>query len=172
MSGATSAAVIMGASAGMSMMGAYSNSQAQKSGMKYQAEVAANNATIAQEQASIAIQNGQRSEQTQDLKTDQVYGAQRAAMAANGVDLGEGSANEVLTTTKFMGTRDALTIHDNTLRTAWGYQVQKQNLLDSSAADKAVGDSINPLFSAATSLLGSASSVAATNYNFGKAGVK
>ncbi len=171
MSGVTSAAII-GGSMGMQAMGAYSSSQAQKAGMKYQAQIAANNATIAQEQASIAIQDGQRQEQTQDLKTGQIYGAQRAAMAANGVDLGEGSANEVLTTTKFMGNRDALTIRDNAMRQAWGYDVQSQNFLDSSAADKAVGDSINPMMSAATSLLGSAASASSTWYAAQKAGSK
>jgi hypothetical protein len=148
------------AGAGMSMMSAMNQADAQKQQYAYQAQVAANNAIIASQQASVAIQNGQTQEQTQQLKTGQIYGAQRAAMAANGIDLGEGSATDMLATTEFMGKRDQLTIRDNAARQAWGYQVQAQNYTDSSNANNATGDAINPFMAGATSLLGSATSIA------------
>jgi len=157
-----SPAALSAGSAGMQMVGAMGQASAQKAQYAYQAQVAENNAKIASEEASLAIQNGQVQEENQDLKTGAIYGAQRAAMAANGIDLDEGSATDVLATTKFMGNRDALTIRDNAMRQAWGYQVQAQNYTDNSKAMSATGDAINPLMSGATSLLGSASSFAST----------
>ena len=44
------------------------------------------------------------------LQTRRVKGAQRAALAANGVDIGVGSAAESLATTDIVGERDANTI--------------------------------------------------------------
>jgi hypothetical protein len=80
-------------------------------------------------------------------------------MAANGVDLGEGNPNDVLTTTKYMGTRDALQIHDNAMMQAWGYRTQQAGMLvDANRADKEA-DTISPWMAAGTSLLTGASRV-------------
>lgn len=153
-------AMLQAGGAAFSLMGAMNQAEAQKQQYAYQAQVAANNAAIAKQQASLAIQNGQTQEQTQQLKTSAVHGAQRAAMAANGIDLGEGSATDMLATTEFLGKRDQLTIRDNAMRQAWGYQVQAQNYTDAGQAMTATGDAINPLMAGATSLLGSATSFA------------
>lgn len=156
---------LMAASTVTSAVGAYGQSSAQKNSLEYDAKVAANNAILANQQATLAIQNGQTQEGNQRLKTGQALGAQRAALAANGIDLGEGSATDILATTQFMGERDALTIKDNALREAWGYRTQAQNYTDASNAKKATADSISPGFAAATSLLGSATNYAKYNYN-------
>lgn len=156
-------ALMMG-SAVMSATGAYGQADAQKKAMQYDSQVAANNAILANQQASIAIQNGQTQEGNQRLKTGQAVGAQRAALAANGIDLGEGSAQDILSTTQYIGERDALTVRDNALREAWGYKTQAQNYTDASKAKQATADSISPGFAAATSLLSSATSYAKYNY--------
>lgn len=161
---------LMAVSTGVSAVGAYSQSQAQQDALSHQSQVAANNATIAEQQARLVLEQGATAEQNQRLKTAAIHGEQRAAMAANGIDLGEGTATELLTTTKYMGERDALTIRDNARRTAWGYQVGAQNYMDNSGALKASADSISPGMSAATSLLGSAASVAGSWYAMNKAG--
>lgn len=145
--------------AGYKAVGAYNQAATQKGVLNYQAQVAQNNATVANMQASQEQLIGQQQEQTQRLQGAQVYGAQRAAMAANGVDLGEGSASNVLTTTDYMNERDALTIRDNAMRRAWGYQVQAQNMDNEASVDRSMGSSINPAMSAAGSLLTSAGSV-------------
>lgn len=140
--GATAFVAGMGAKA----IGAYNSAQAQKSSYR-------TNAMLAGEQAGQAITAGQTREESSLLRTAQTYGEQRASMAANGVDLGQGSATDVLATTKFIGDRDAAAIQDNALREAWGYKTQ-------SAIDNSAAAGINPAGAAGLSLLGSASTTA------------
>jgi len=154
--GASAAGTIMSAGA------AYNQAQAQRAGLQYNAAVARENAALAGGQASDAIRNGQVAEGVQDLKTGQMLGTQRAAMAANGVDLGEGSANDVLTTTKYMGERDALQIHDNAMMQAWGYRTQQQSFLTDATREEAEASTISPWMAAGTSLLTGATRVAAS----------
>lgn len=162
---------LQGFGAGWSMMGAYNQAVAQQNSLEYMAQVAANNAIVAGYQASIAKDVGATQEQNSRLRTGQVYGAQRAALAANGIDLGEGSATDVLTTTKYMGERDALTIRDNASRTAWAYEQQGKNYQSQANAYQAQADNISPFASAAGSLLTSAASVASSYLGYKKAGI-
>ncbi len=155
----------------MGATGAYQQSSAQKATLAVNAAISRQNAQIAQQQSDIALQNGQTAEQNARLRTAQTFGGQRAALAANGVDLGEGNANEVLTTTAFMGERDALTIRDNAARQAWAYQVQGANAMANAGLKQAASDSVNPLLAGATSLLGSATAVSSRWYNMIKQGL-
>ena len=152
------------ASAVMGAVSSYKQAENQRSALEYQASVQRNNATIAGYEASGAINNGQTNEENQHLKTGQIFGAQRAAMAANGIDLGTGNATETLATTQLMGARDAAQIHDNAMRQAWGYSTQQRNALDNAAAYTSQRNSINPLLAASTSLLTGATNVA-TNWD-------
>lgn len=162
---------LMAAGAGMQAGSTFSQASSQQNQLNYQAQVADANAKVADDQRRLEIIQGQTDEQTQRLKAAQVFSDQRAAMAANGIDLGEGSATDTLGTTKFMGERDALTVRDNALRRAWGYQVQSDNYKTQGAAARASASSINPLMAGATSLLGSATDVAGTWYKAKQVGV-
>lgn len=148
------------AGAVMQAGGTYGQAQGQRSALQYQASVARSNAALAGHQASDTIRAGQAAEGVQRMRTGQMVGAQRAQMAANGIDLGEGNATDILTTTKAMGERDALQINDNAMMQAWGYRTQQQSFLDESSRAEGQRGAISPWLSAATSLLGSASSVA------------
>lgn len=130
--------------AGVKAVGAYQSAKAQKS-------AAQANASFETQQAGQAITAGQMREESSRLQTAQTFGAQRAALAANGVDLGQGSANDVLTTTKVLGNRDAATIQQNALMQAWGYKTEAA-MSESEAAN------IHPGEAAFSSLLGSATS--------------
>ncbi len=160
---------LMAAGSASSAIGASKSAQAQKATLAYEAAVAANNQKIAEQQAQLAEQNGAVAEQTSELRTAALKGDQRAAMAANGVDLGVGSAAEILATTEFMGKRDALTIRDNAARQAWALREQGKGYLSEAAADTAASDAINPSLAAVTSLLGSAGSVASSYYKYNSA---
>jgi len=129
---------------GLKAGGAYEGAVAQKISNRINAETAAY-------QAQQAVLNGQTNVESTDLQVAQVKGQQRAAMAANGIDLGSGSATDVLASTDLLGDRDKATIMDNALRTAWGYRSQEAQY---AAANK----SIHPGLAAFTSLLGSAGS--------------
>jgi hypothetical protein len=50
-------------------------------------------------------------------------GAQRASMAAQGLDLASGSAAAIQEETEFLSELDALTIKNDAAREAWGYRV-------------------------------------------------
>ena len=148
---------------GMSAMGAYNQAKTQQATLGYEAAVADNNARIADYQAQTEQQIGAQQEQAQRMKTASLFGAQLAGMAANGIDLGQGSAADVLASTQYMGERDALTIRDNAARRAWAYNMNAQNLRSESANDRAMGGAINPRMAAFTSLLTGASGLA-TNW--------
>lgn len=148
-----------GAGAIMSAGSAYQQAQGQRSSLEYQAAVSRTNAVMAGHQASDAITQGQAVEGNQRLKTGQFVGMQRAHLAASGVDLGEGNANEILSTTKLMGERDALQIHDNAMMQAWGYRTQQQSFLDDASRAEGQAGAISPWMAAGTSLLTGASSV-------------
>lgn len=151
----TAALALQGAGAVNSAVGAYYSAGAQKSALNLRADLDEN-------AAQMALVAGQRDEQRSRLGTAQVKGTQRAAMAANGVDLGSDTPNRILTSTDLVGEVDAQTIHSNALRSAWGYRVQ-------GAQDRAAAGAISPASSALTSLLGSSGRVAESWYSFNKA---
>lgn len=142
---------------GMSAMSAANQADAQKASLGYKSAVANNNAQIADYQAGQEQVIGAQQEQASRIKTANMAGAQRASMAANGIDLGEGTATDVLTSTAYVGERDALTIRDNAARRAWAYKTQAQSYAGEGAAYSAAGSAINPLMAAGTSLLTGAS---------------
>ena len=85
------------------------------------------NAKMFEGNAQATLLSGQREEQKSQINTAQLKSTQRASMAANGVDLGVGSAENILTTTDVMGEIDANTIQANAVRSAWGYRAEAQN---------------------------------------------
>lgn len=173
MSGAISASTLAtvglgltGAGMASSAMGAYEQSKASKAAYKYQAGVNANNTKIAEWQAQDALQRGAQSEQQQRLKTASLKGSQRASLAARGIALDEGSALNILDDTDYMGEVDALTIRDNAAKEAWAHRNQAAGYLSDASMLKSRAAAESPGRAAATSLLGSAGSVASQWYGY------
>jgi len=160
--------IMQGFGAINSTIGAYKQSQAAKSSYEYQAQVASWNAHLADRRASDAITRGQTDEGTQRLKAAGIYSAQRATLAARGLDLGEGSALNILADTKFMGEVDALTIRNNAAREAYGYQYQAANDRFASDFYKGRAGAESPLVAGGTSLLAGAGQVATSWYRLKK----
>lgn len=150
--------------AGFSAVGAYNTAKSQQAALEAQAQVAANNAQLATWQGEDSLQRGQVAASGATMKTGQQVGSQRAALAANGVDLSMGSAQNIITDTEFIGKVDANTIQDNAAREAWGYRMQSRNYTDQARAARAGASNINPWLAAGTSLLSSATSVAGKWY--------
>lgn len=100
----------------MGAAGAIQQGRAANASAKYNAQVADMNAKISERQARDAVERGAMEEQQQRMKTSQIIGKQKAAMAANGVDLKFGSPLDTLVDTATMGELDALTIRANTYR--------------------------------------------------------
>lgn len=148
-------------SAGAAAYGAMRQGQAQSAALAYQAQVARNNQTIAGQYAQQATQDGENKVAAKQQQTAQMIGAQRAAMAANGVDLDSGSPLRLQEDTAKLGNVDAMTIRNSAAREAYGYQLQglsygQQAQLDQSSSDNAVTAGNLNAFS---SILGGAASV-------------
>lgn len=163
--GMSTAQGFQAAGIGASMLGSYEQAQGQRNMYNYESQVASNNAVLADYQASVARQIGATEVNKSELATSQLMGTQRAGLAASGVDLGQGSASEVLQSTEKMGALDAMTIQDNANRQVWGDQVQAQNFRSQAAMAQSAAKSTSPLMAAGTSFLVGAGNFAANSNN-------
>jgi hypothetical protein len=149
-----------------SAVGSYYSAKSQQSSLRFQSDIADTNARIAELGAQSALNQGQQQAGALTLKAGQIKSSQRASMAANGVDLGVGNAAEVQASTDIMKEIDANTLIANAVRSAWGYRTQGVNYQNEAALRSATAGTISPFAASATSLLGSAGSVANTWYNY------
>ena len=154
-----------------STVGSYFSAKAQKSTLTAQAAISDINARITDLTAQSAIQQGQQQQQASRLQTAKVKSSQRAALAANGIDLGSDTATNILTTTDVMGEIDANTIAANAARTAFGYQTQAMNQRNEAIMSRAASKAINPWMQAGSTLLTGATSIAETAYQYKKVGL-
>jgi len=168
--GAETALGMQGFGVGMSTAGAFYTAQGQQSTLSAQAHIDENNAKMATMSAQSALLTGQREEQAKRLTTAQLKSTQRAAIAANGIDLGSQSPVAVLTSTDVVGEVDANEIAANAMRKAFGYQTQSVNYSNRARGARAAADGINPIASAGGTLLTGAGAVASSWYKLDKAG--
>lgn len=98
------------------------------------AEAAAHkaNAGVLEIAAQDALTQGNQAETQSRTAYSLVKGRQRAALAANGVDLGEGSALRMQADTDYASDVDASTIKANALKAALGYRVAGANEMTAS----------------------------------------
>jgi hypothetical protein len=165
-----SAGITMGAGALTSAMGAKSKAESQKMALEGQAYMDDINARLSELSAQSALLAGQRQEGSIYLKRGQVKSSQRAALAANGIDLTSQTAINILTTTDVMGEVDANTAKANAIRNAWGYRTEGMNYSNRAITSRGNSKAINPDLSFATSLLGSSTTAAKDWYTLRKAG--
>lgn len=158
------------AGAATSAVGAFYGAKSQQISARGAAAMDDLNAQQSELAAQQELARGQSQVAAVTLRAGQVKGAQRAALAANGVDLGVGSAAEQLTSTDIEKENDINTITANAVRAAWGQRMQATNFSNDAIAKRASADSISPAMSGFTSLLGSASSIAGSWYTLNKAG--
>lgn len=90
----------------------------------YEADQLGRNAAFAEEQAADALTRGAQAVSRSRADTAQLHGAQRAALAASGVDVNSGSAAELQGDTVELGELDALLIRNNAAREARGFAFQ------------------------------------------------
>lgn len=109
--------------------GAFQAGRADAGASKYQAQVARNNAAFAEAQAAElerraeinardAIERGQQIQVDKALEYRKLIGRQIAALAANGVDVGDGSSLEIISDTHALAALDQETIRANAEREA------------------------------------------------------
>lgn len=164
MSFAVSGVAIQGFGLLTSAVGAYTSAQGQKTGLEASAAISAINARLAESSAQQELLRGQKEASRLKLRGGQIKAAQAAAQAANGVDLGVGSAAEVRASSEILKEIDANQIEANAVMSAWGYRVQGVNSQSEAAVRRSEASSISPLGSAASGLLTNAPRVADSWY--------
>lgn len=113
------------------------------------------NAQIAEIQAQDAIARGKIEEKKARRVTEQVIGAQRVGLAAQGVDVNRGSALDVQADAAYLGELDVLTIRNNAAKEAWGFRTQADDLRYRGKVAKQEGWSgaANTILAGSTSIL-------------------
>ena len=99
------------------------------------ASTARMNAANQEQTAQDALVASGKDEQASRLNYARLMSTQRATLAANGVELGEGSALRIQTDTSYLSDVDAATIHANGFRAALGYRQQETNSLIEAGQD-------------------------------------
>lgn len=160
--GSADIAALVGQAFGLlgSFAGSFYSAKAQKSNLQHQARMSEINARIAETGAKTELARGQAEYARHTLQAGHLKSAQRAALAANGIVMNEGSAAEMLAATDIMKEIDAQTIEENALRNAWGYRSQATDYRNQALLGQAQASSINPAGAGLQTLLGSAPMVA------------
>lgn len=158
---------------GVAAYGAYSKGSAEQNMYNYRAQVANINAGVAQEQSRAEIMAGGRQAEVSGLKTGQRTGMIRAAVGAGNLDVGSGSAKQVVASETEVGDYEQATIRNNAARKAYGYDVAAFGDITQANLDVAAGQGAKTAseFDVATSILGTASSVSDKWTKFGTEGV-
>lgn len=151
MQGISMAASLAGT--GMSIAG-----QAQQAAI--QSKIAANNAKVSEYQAQSALAAGERDAQAVARKGSQLEGAQRARMAASGLDISDGTPAALLDQTNFFTQQDVATTRDNAKKAAWAAQAQ--------ASGYQAQAGYSPLLASSGSMLTGAGQVADKWYTYTK----
>lgn len=144
-------------SAGGSLLGGIAAGNA----ASYQAQVAENNAKIAQQNATYALQAGEAKQEQTGLRAAEEGGAIKTALAANNTDVNTGSALDVEQGQREKGQLERETVANNAELQAYGYRSQatgfeaQAGLDEATASEAPIGGALN----AAGGLLSSSSAI-------------
>lgn len=127
------------AEAGIGLVGSYSQSKAEQAQADFEASGLNINKKFAEMQAQDALKLGRQSINRTKKEATQLVGSQRAALAAQGVDVNSGSAATIQQDTLTQAELDALTIETNAFKTAFGYKTEAANLATQAKLTKAAG---------------------------------
>lgn len=102
---------------------AYAQSNAYKAKAYVDRSIALVNQQLAEYQAKDALARGDEAAAQAGKKISQVKGAQKAALAGQGIDINFGSAADIQADTELLGALDLLHIKNNAAREAFGYKM-------------------------------------------------
>lgn len=119
---AASSAILSASSAVSGFASSWADSQAMRAQGEYQKSMAGINAKFAQVKSKLATDRGNREAADVKRKTKSLIGSQRAALAAQGIDIQSGSALQVQEDTAMIGELEALEIKNNSWMEAFGYR--------------------------------------------------
>lgn len=144
-------------STGVAAYGAYQQASAQKQAAEYQADIDEQNAKIQERNAQDIEARGLEEQDRYRRRLAQMMGSQRAQLAGTGVDIGSGSALDLMADTAGEGARDVAVIGQNTARDAYGARVGAMSSQANASMARSAAAGISPGLAAAPSLLSGAS---------------
>lgn len=109
---------------GISALGSFGITSAKNSIAQSQANIARINAQTMMRQYEATLRASEKDIQKITMKAGQTKGSQRAALAANGIAIGEGSAAEQVASTDIVKEIDVNQTKSNAVREAWGYRMK------------------------------------------------
>lgn len=145
------AAALGAAGIGLTAYSQIQQSRAENKAADFNATMAENNAAVAAMEAQDSKVRGAEEEKKLRQQAEELKGRQRAAYAASGVMVDDGSALDSLANTAMYAEDDALTLRANTEREAWGHQVQAANYTSSAQLSRM--SKSNPYLGAAGGIL-------------------
>jgi hypothetical protein len=98
------------------------------------------NAKLAELQAIDALKRGERAASTIQMRTKQTIGSQRAALAAQGIEINADTAADIQADTKLYGDFDAIEVKNNAWREAFGYKMQALSFTQSGEMARSAGE--------------------------------
>ena len=154
--------------AGVGAVGALNTASAASASAKYNAEVAQQNQVAADASAKAALQEGAVAQQQKAYQEDVLVGQEKAGLAANGIDVGSGTATDILSDTKAAGEFDQLTIANNAARESAGFTNQGINYANQATADQAASQAALSAgdLAASAKVISGAGAVATGWYNY------
>jgi hypothetical protein len=143
----------------VSTAGAVTSGIGQAQQYRYQAQIADQNARLANDQARDSIENTNLEARQRSRQIAQTKGAQIAAMAANGLDLNFGSAIDIQKDTAMIGAEDIAQIYKGGNERTRGFDINAFNYKSDASANraKASGALMKGIFDGLSTALGGAS---------------
>ena len=132
-------AAVSAVSTAISVTSSVQQSKTQQAMYNYQAEQDRHNAKIAEINAADERQSGLEEARLQRMKVLSAIGSQQTGMAANGIDITQGTALDTIEDTATMGELDALMTMYNSERTAINYERQAANFNNQANLDVIAG---------------------------------
>jgi hypothetical protein len=153
------AAWVLGATAAVGVATAVYTADKQKKEGRANAEIAENNAQLADQQAKNASAMGDREAEQAAWRNRALMGQQRAAIASKGIDSAIGTPAELLGETALFGEADQQNIRLNAAQNAWGFRAQAGDFRNRGAISKWSGkaQATGTLLSGLGSAMGSVS---------------
>ena len=111
----------------VSLVGGMMSAKNQQQQGDFQSGMLEQNAGFKEAAAQDTEQRGELDADRRRVATKQLIGAQRSAIAGNGIDVNSGSAAIMQDDAAQFGELDALTISNNAAREAYGYRVGASN---------------------------------------------
>lgn len=122
--------------------------KALKQSLEQQADIAGENATLADIQARDAIDDGRNSVTDYQRNLSGFKSSQINALAENGIDVTQGSAIDILASTEMMAQNDIDTLKYNATMKSWGHRVQETNFINQKNSLLAQAKSVRPRLNA------------------------